>query len=165
MKCWACLEAKPVAEFYPSRVKRDGTGKCKACVCADVAANRSANLDHYRSRDRARAFDPDRVALRQRVRETRRADPDKKAADDQGKREWIARNRAKRAAHVELSNAVRDGLLIPAEVCERCGSSGPLHGHHEDYDKSLDVFWLCRRCHGRRHREINQQRREQRTQL
>lgn len=160
MRCWACREDKPAPEFYQSRVKKDGTGKCKACVCSDVSANRSANLDHYQSRDRARAFNPDRVALRDRVREARRVDPIKKAADDQRKREWASANAEARAAHIIVGNAIRDGRLTKPDRCERCGEpEEKLEAHHEDYSQPLRVNWLCDPCHGLRHREINAERR------
>jgi hypothetical protein len=51
----------------------------------------------------------------------------------------------------------RDGRLTP-QPCERCGRED-THGHHEDYSKPLDVNWLCPPCHGERHREINEERR------
>ena len=38
-----------------------------------------------------------------------------------------------------------------AGACEDCGDAQYIQGHHEDYDKPLEVLWLCRPCHLRRH--------------
>jgi hypothetical protein len=54
-----------------------------------------------------------------------------------------------------VRNAILPGKLIKPDKCERCGiSSRPgsdgrstLHGHHHDYDRPLDVEWLCAKCH------------------
>lgn len=36
------------------------------------------------------------------------------------------------------------------QPCERCGSL-KADRHHENYDKPLEIVWLCRRCHGQHH--------------
>lgn len=38
-------------------------------------------------------------------------------------------------------------------VCELCGSSHDIHGHHENYDNPFNVNWLCRPCHEALHRD------------
>jgi hypothetical protein len=43
----------------------------------------------------------------------------------------------------------RRGALKP-QPCEDCGRSN-VEKHHADYSKPLDVTWLCRTCHLRRH--------------
>jgi ribosomal protein S27AE len=39
--------------------------------------------------------------------------------------------------------------------CIRCGNEKSL-AHHEDYDKPLDVMWLCQPCHKQRHKELKE---------
>jgi len=46
----------------------------------------------------------------------------------------------------------RRGKLVP-KPCERCGSDGKVEMHHTDYDKPLQVVWLCPPCHRREHDE------------
>ena len=47
--------------------------------------------------------------------------------------------------------AVKKGLIKRLRYCERCGVSGKMIGHHNDYTKPLNIEWLCRRCHSRLH--------------
>jgi len=71
------------------------------------------------------------------------------------KRKYKEQQRAahpeKHKARNDVMNAIRKGILVAKESCERCGSTGLLHGHHPDYKKTLDVEWLCVPCHTKEH--------------
>jgi hypothetical protein len=38
--------------------------------------------------------------------------------------------------------------------CVKCGDENSQM-HHEDYDKPLEVIWVCRPCHLKLHNEIS----------
>jgi len=51
-------------------------------------------------------------------------------------------------ARADLNHAIGDKILrLP---CESCGNP-KSEGHHHDYDKPLDVKWLCKTCHWQEH--------------
>jgi len=50
-------------------------------------------------------------------------------------------------AHSKLDDAVKRGLVARPVVCEGCQEERPLSGHHDDYDRPLEVRWLCQPCH------------------
>ena len=52
-----------------------------------------------------------------------------------------------RKAREYVRQAVRAGRLIKPERCSQCGGTGDIQGHHEDYNKPLEVVWLCVECH------------------
>ena len=51
----------------------------------------------------------------------------------------------KTRARVAVRNAVLSGALVK-QRCQVCGDPNS-EGHHEDYDKPLDVKWLCNYHH------------------
>jgi len=61
----------------------------------------------------------------------------------------------KQRARSAVKRAIKSGKLTRPNRCENCGHYYPpsykLQAHHEDYNKPLDVVWLCIRCHKREH--------------
>lgn len=53
-------------------------------------------------------------------------------------------------AHQAVRGAIRNGIL-KKQPCEICGISDS-HAHHDDYEKLLDVRWLCKKHHLQEHR-------------
>lgn len=144
--CRQCKQDVRTADYYRHPYTADGLmAVCKACHRANVKANREANADYYREFDRARANLPHRVAARETYAQT----PEGKARGTAAKRRFIERNPLKRAAHIAVGNALRNGHLI-RQPCEVCGSGA--QAHHDDYSKPLDVRWLCTTHHAEWHK-------------
>ena len=117
-----------------------------------------ARVREYRAEhiERAREYDRNRPNAEQRAAYNR-ANAWKYPTDA---KKWQGRNPEKRAAHILVGNAVRDGKVLKPASCECCGQTGRIHGHHDDYSKPLEVIWLCQPCHGQRHRWLNDLRRK-----
>lgn len=147
--CFKCDRELPLDAFYKHPMMADGRlGKCKECTKADVRANYKAKRPYYIAYERARANLPHRVDQRRRYART----PAARESAIFRKRRYIASNPEKRAAHVQLGNALRDGKLV-RQPCESCGAER-AHAHHDDYSKPLDVRWLCPPCHAAHHRAL-----------
>jgi hypothetical protein len=54
------------------------------------------------------------------------------------------------AARRAVQVAIKNGSLV-RQPCEQCRAT-PAEGHHDDYNKPLDVRWLCRACHTAHHK-------------
>ena len=50
-------------------------------------------------------------------------------------------------ARKKIHNLIERKKIIRPTVCEKCNKESFCEAHHEDYDKPLEVKWLCRRCH------------------
>lgn len=62
--------------------------------------------------------------------------------------------------------AIQRGILVPAP-CEQCGETGvfkdgrnKVQAHHDDYNKPMEVRWLCQKCHHEWHKTNTPKRKE-----
>ena len=150
INCKYCKTDKPIDDFYQSSIRKDGkTGNCKECIRARVKANRAAKIDYYREFDRNRANLPHRVQARKEYAQTERG----QRAKARGNSAWRKRNPAIYQAHNAVNNALRDGKIAKPSCCETCQREAELHGHHCNYNKPLDVMWLCDPCHKAWHKD------------
>lgn len=134
--CFKCQQDKPLDEFYAHPAMADGRlGKCKSCTKTDVSRNRLENLDRIRAYDRERAKNPERARNAREI-----------------SARWRAEDRRRASAHSKVAAAIRAGKL-QRMPCERCLRKDSV-GHHESYDRPLDVTWLCQPCHKERHKEM-----------
>lgn len=147
--CIKCEIEKPDTEYYRSTIRANGTGECKTCTTARVRANRAENIERYRDFDRNRANLPHRVKARKEYAQTEQG----KVATARAKEAYYYRHPTRSAAKSAVNHAIRDGKLQKPSQCECCNSKVALHGHHCDYNKPLDVMWLCDPCHKAWHKD------------
>lgn len=127
--CSRCKQRKSRADFYRLTTKADGLQNyCKPC-------SKAARKEYYRT---ANGYE----AIAESNRHSRRAD----------RRRWRRQLPKRKRAHDAVYRATKAGRL-QRQPCEACGAQD-AEGHHDDYDKPLDVRWLCARCHGRQHRRV-----------
>lgn len=111
---------------------KDGRlGKCKDCTKTDVKKHRQDNWETVRAYDRQRASQPHRVATRRKVTA-----------------HYIAQFPHRKKANTAVGNALRSGKL-KKQPCWVCGCNAVAH--HPDYDRPLDVVWLCQAHHRQAH--------------
>src|SRR3990167_620584 len=135
-RCFVCNVVKSLSDFYPHPNMGDGhLGKCKDC-------SRLQALKRYRMlRDtNPRWVEKERQRGREKARRVYRNSYRQR------------RDPLKRAARVLLGNAVRGGKLTRPKLCDACGKRCRPTAHHENYERPLEVEWLCTSCHGRRNR-------------
>jgi hypothetical protein len=57
----------------------------------------------------------------------------------------------KRNARNKLRYHIKTGKIIRPKKCEKCLENCIPEGHHNDYNKPLEIEWLCIRCHKNKH--------------
>lgn len=146
--CFKCGQVKPFTGFYRHAGMADGhLGKCKECTKSDVGKHRELNLGRVRAYDRSRGSLPHRVAARAAYAAT----PAYAASHATATAKYDAEHPDRAKARNAVNNAIRDGRLVPWPVCAVPECCDKPHGHHPDYERPLDVVWLCPAHHKQAH--------------
>lgn len=125
--CSKCYEKKPTTEFHRSAINKDGL-----IGYCKICHNKQTS----KSKKNKKLLSYKQIA------------PNKKF--------WLQENKLKKKAHGDVAYAILTGKLV-RQPCERCGTTQNVVAHHEDYNKPLDVLWLCKYHHKERHMEIEKE--------
>lgn len=130
--CPECKDIKTLDHFYKDKYQPSGYRTyCKRCCKNRVKEYRRRT--GYKSTEEVKAW---------------RANNKEKAAA--GYKRTYEKNKHKCHCRTITGQAVKDGRLIKLP-CE-CGDTN-VEAHHHDYDKPLDVTWMCEKCHRKLHRK------------
>lgn len=138
-ECTSCGEVKSYDEYHRR-------GKGYKSWCKDCRYDREGEANRLRV---ARWY-VDNPEKAKRTRDKWKAE--NKERYDALRANWRKDNPKKARAHWTVGNALRYGNM-EKEPCERCGDT-EVHAHHYDYDKPLDVVWLCDKHHKQVHKEM-----------
>lgn len=135
---------------------------CKKCLSEYKKEHYKRNKSKYLDKaKRQRESDPDKVkaynkkyyrdnkeAIKLKQKEYSRTEAGrqaaKKAATNYRKSEQYS---LKQNARKKVLRAVKSGRLVKPITCDVCKQEKELEAHHEDYNKPLEVDWLCKECH------------------
>jgi len=128
-KCFKCHGVFPLTQFYKHPMMADGhLNKCKECTRKDSA-----------KRLEIKKQDPEWVE-KERIRHINKFRKYRHGTEEEVK---------KINARAMVTRAIAENKIkrLPCVVCGNPKSQG----HHEDYDKPLEITWLCIRHHNDRH--------------
>lgn len=140
-------------EKFRERVRRS-TQKNYETIRESQRKHRIENREKINARRREQRK-PRAAELNAKENERRKNDPNFHIGNRIRHKKYYEKNREKllpkRNTHKLVMYAVKLGVLIRPNKCEKCGKECKPHGHHTDYSKPIDVIWLCHSCHKLEH--------------
>lgn len=139
-KCTKCKVEKVFGEFYKNRGKPDGLMvRCIECC-----------REYNRSVDRKEAWANYQKTEKGKATKRKYQQSVKGRVCASGYR---SKYPYKTKAHDKVKCAIRSGVLVRPDRCFLCLKVCHPHAHHCDYNKPLDIMWLCKQCHVDWHKE------------
>ena len=161
--CIRCGESKSLSEYHERKDSQDGyRNDCKKCVNKRSSQRYRDHRDdvlaqmheyHLSHRERRNAYSRNYGRSEIGLRKNRESHQRRKSEDPSTWRkkqnEYSRRYREthpdREPAYLTVRESISTGRLAP-ESCEVCGSI-PTEAHHDDYQRHIDVRWLCRTHH------------------
>lgn len=161
--CTWCKEEKSIDCFYNDKSKNDGKQYiCKCCSKIKVKEYQKENKEKIRIYDynRYHLLTPEektikfsksyKIRNKNRFKETGYYKTEKYKEKQRIK----GRDCIKTKARNLLNYNIHKGLVEKPKNCPICNDKDVIiHGHHEDYNKPLDVIWCCIKCHNIIHKK------------
>lgn len=145
--CKRCETSLPLDSFHKHSGFKDGRRTiCKNCANAEsrkyYKENRDSHLDSCRDWQKR---NPEKLKQYQDKHRSKRRSNSVL---------WRQRYPERIRAQKKLNYAVFKGEVERCEKCQICGCGDvKTEAHHFDYDKPLEVIWVCTACHGWIHRK------------
>lgn len=142
--CTKCKQKKPLSEFYQCWAKGGRHyASCKQCQ-KDYANNRNDN----KKREDLQSYLQNKKEVNKRQRKNNPFNHRRR------NNEYNKKFPQKAKARLLILTAIRSGNIIKPDKCTICDRKAKLTGHHEDYNKPLEVVWICASCHNYIHKGV-----------
>jgi Bacillus phage endonuclease len=160
-KCKYCGRTSEETFFYPSTYAR-----CRECHLrvnkeryeSDIEKSREKGREYtrqHRKKHPEKVLEQNRKRYKenprkhiQAVQRSRKRHP---GSHREATRRWREANPEKVVVHATVRQVIKKGKMERSKVCESCGATKRIEGHHFDYSKPLSVTWLCPACHSKIH--------------
>lgn len=143
-----CLDCSQSKEDYLFPKKGS---YCKLCMNIRSKAYREKYPEKYKAsskRTREKNKEKLRAYYKAWYKEGGRKRKEGYSADNYA---WGRNNPEKRRAQQAVKYHIRRGVITRPKSCSICGDEGMISAHHEDYNKPLEVIWMCSSCHKTHH--------------
>lgn len=141
--CIGCEKNKELSEFYKDKRAKDGLyTSCKNC-------HFKAQKKFFKKYRKTERYKKNKKKDNKKYHKTDKYKKYQNKYQKEYQREYHKRTdkdeRKKYLCRQKTNWLIREGVLIkqPCEVCEEIKTQA----HHEDYDKPLEVNWLCKKHH------------------
>ena len=142
IKCSKCGKKRDVSKFS----RRIGTPRGYKSACKECRS-KTEIYNNPKVTERARLKYRKSVKGIQKEKEYSTSEKHYKAV-----KKWAKKNtKARRAEHLALQHYPKE------KPCEVCGTLKNIRRHHDDYDKPLEIRWLCQKHHKLLHESIKKQ--------
>lgn len=165
--CKRCKIEKEDDQFGKLKCNKDGINpRCRLCCCDSVKRSKKSDesiakkkiyVAEWQRKNREKRLEQSRSWYERNLEKAREMSLQatrKYLSTEHGRKkrtqrgnEWEKKNPEKRRVHDRTMYAVETGKLIRPNECSTCQKKCIHHAHHEDYNKPMDVIWLCSSCH------------------
>ena len=178
--CKTCGIEKEESQFFKKKEKWF-EGTCKECKKNKLTEKESKNSEFYKEKERLRSEQRRKTdewkEWRKDHQKRNREKISTKAIEYYHKnnnvyekqKQWRNKNKEKFKIYIDKSNEkypqrlrarkilnyhINIGNMTRPNKCSNCLKECKPEAHHTNYERALDVQWLCRSCHGFEHRKI-----------